>query len=59
MQDPRQLLGKEVRVKLADNVIATGKLVGFGDGGDFEILDEMGFVHYCWPMLDIEEFPDP
>lgn len=54
-RDPRMLLGKEVRVKLDANTIAKGKLLGFGDGGDFEILDEMGFVHYCWPMLDIEE----
>jgi hypothetical protein len=34
--------------------IVTGVLLGFGEGGDFEILDEDdGTVHYCWPMLDI------
>jgi hypothetical protein len=50
----RALLGHRVRVRLADAVIVTGQLLGFGDGGDFEILCEDGMVHYCWPMLSIE-----
>ena len=37
------------------NVITEGQLLGFGQGGDFEILKDDGFVHYCWPMLKIEE----
>lgn len=56
----RALLGKRVRVTLKDDgpVIVTGKLLGFGEGGDFEILDDGDLtVHYCWPMLGIEEIP--
>lgn len=49
------LLGKKVRVKLDVEVTVTGTFLGFGDGGDFEILEEDGFIHYCWPMLEIEE----
>jgi hypothetical protein len=37
-----------------EDVITEGKLLGFGQGGDFEILEDDGFVHYCWPMLKIE-----
>lgn len=51
----RELLGKRVTVKLDANVIVTGLLLGFGNGGDFEILEDDGFVHYCWPMLSIAE----
>jgi len=59
----RTLLGQQVRVTLGyepDNweqgipVITEGKLLGFGQGGDFEILEDDGFVHYCWPALKIE-----
>jgi hypothetical protein len=62
----RGLLGKRVRVVLHKPqpgnrdkaVITTGKLLGFGDGGYVEIEEDDGFVHYCWPMLEIEEaFP--
>lgn len=49
------LLGKNVRVKLDESVIAEGELLGFGDGGDVQLRDEMGFVHHCWPMLSVEE----
>lgn len=49
------LLGKRVRVKLDAEVLVIGQLLGFGQGGDFEILEDDGFVHYCWPMLEIEE----
>jgi hypothetical protein len=57
------LLGKRVRVMLnmpqpgdrTEAVIAEGKLIGFGQGGEFEVIEDDGFVHYCWPMLDIEE----
>ena len=60
-RDARQdYLGQRVKVTLvrADGVdpavIAEGKLLGFGQGGNFEIEEDDGFVHYCWPMLDIE-----
>lgn len=60
IQETRALLGKRVRVTINESknggasVIVIGKLLAFGDGGDFEILRNDGFVHYCWPMLDIE-----
>lgn len=59
-EEKRALLGKRVRVTLdkpgqAEAVIVTGKLLGFGEGGDFEIEDDFDLmVHYCWPMLRIE-----
>ncbi len=61
------LLGRYVRVTLdhggypdpkTPSVIVQGQFLGFGDGGDIEILTEDGFTHYCWPMLEIEAAPD-
>lgn len=49
------LLGKKVRVTLGPETIVHGIFLGFGEGGDVEILESDGFVHYCWPMLEIEE----
>lgn len=49
-----QLLGKKVRVKIDERVVVEGKLLQFDDGGEFSIRDEMGFVHQCWPMLQVE-----
>jgi hypothetical protein len=57
MRQNMKLLGKRVRVKLDESVIVTGVLLGFGDDGTFEIGQD-GFVHYCWPLLDIEEVAD-
>lgn len=58
----RTFLGKRVKVTLDHGdtkpVIATGQLLGFSDGGDFEILEDDGFVHYCWPLLDMEEIEE-
>lgn len=57
----RSLLGQQVRVVLGYEtpggevpVITEGQLLGFGQGGDVEILEDDGFVHYCWPMLKVE-----
>jgi len=50
-----RLLGKQVRVKLDAETVVTGIFLGFGSGGDVEILVGDGFVHYCWPMLEIED----
>ena len=59
----RSLLGQQVRVVLDYDPpgdtggvarVTEGQLLGFGQGGDFEILEDDGFVHYCWPMLRIE-----
>lgn len=56
------LLGKNVRVTLqhgspdgSDAVVAEGVLLSYEDSGQVVVQDEMGFAHYCWPMLDIEE----
>jgi hypothetical protein len=37
-----------------EDVVTEGVLLGFGDGGDFEILEDDGLIHYCWPMLKVE-----
>lgn len=58
MDEARALLGKRVRVHLDHGdaaLVSEGKLLGIGQGGDFEILEDDGFIHYCWPMLAIEE----
>ena len=57
----RQLLGKRVKVTMDPDdpaAITEGTLLGFGDDGSFEIREDDGFVHYCWPMLNIEEVKD-
>ena len=57
-QEVASLLGKNVKVKLDESIVAEGQLLGWGDGGDVQLRDEMGFVHHCWPMLSIEEASD-
>lgn len=55
----KTLLGKQVKVTLAegrtDQVVAEGQLLSFSEGGEAVLRDEMGLLHYCWPMLKIEE----
>lgn len=52
--DEVRLLGQQVRVKLDDKVVLIeGKFLSFSDGGEFVIQDESGFLHYCWPMLEV------
>jgi hypothetical protein len=51
----RALLGKQVVVTLGPATIVEGRLLGFAEDGDFEVLGDDGVVHYCWPMLDIED----
>lgn len=57
----KTLIGKQVEVTLTDDeypqgaVVAKGKLLAFDDGGECVVMDEMGFVHWCWPMLNIRE----
>jgi biotin-(acetyl-CoA carboxylase) ligase len=48
------LMGKEVRVTLDDQHIATGTLIAYGDDGEIILRDEMGFLHWCWPALNVE-----
>lgn len=54
------LLGQEVVIVLERGapdrtgaVVAQGTLLAFDDGGSAVVRDEMGFVHYCWPMLEV------
>lgn len=58
IEEIQSLLGKHVRVVVSYNdpeVVVEGKLLSFDEGGGFVVLDEMGFKHYCWPLLEIEE----
>jgi len=58
MADAHKLLGKQVRVTLKQapgRKIVEGQLLSFSDMGEFTILDESQDVHYCWPLLEIEE----
>jgi len=53
------LLGKRVRVSLTDaGTVVTGRLLGFGTDGEFEVEEPDGVIHYCWPLLSIEEIGD-
>jgi len=55
------LLGKQVKVTLSEDDpqgVSVGQFLGFGDGGDLEILEHDGFVHHCWPLLHVEEVTD-
>ena len=38
-----------------DAVVARGTLLAIEDTGQVVIQDEMGFAHYCWPMLTIKK----
>lgn len=54
------LLGKEVVATLGIDSkgkpeISRGKFLGFSDGGEFQILENDGFVKHCWPLLDVSE----
>ena len=62
-----RLLGQQVTVTLdregtdpdgtpyGKNEIISGQFLGIGDGGNFEILEDDGFIYHCWPALHIEE----
>jgi hypothetical protein len=58
----RSLLGEEVEVVLekglpdgTDATVAKGTLLAIEDTGQVVLRDEMGFGHYCWPMLTIRK----
>jgi len=65
-----RLLGKQVTVTLdkkgvnpdgtacGENVIVSGQLLGVGEGGNFEILEDDGMIYRCWPMLQVEPRDD-
>lgn len=56
------LLGKRVIIRLGEEegapVLVKGKFLCFGDGGDFVIQEDGGFLKFCWPMLEIKENTD-
>ena len=54
-----QLLGRRVRVKLDENLIQEGKLLGFGEDGEINILGDDGMVWHGWPALEVTEAPEP
>ncbi len=49
------LLGKPVRVLINRNpeVVATGVLVSFDEGGEVGLRADDGFIRWSWPNLDI------
>lgn len=51
------LLGEEVVVTLSSDKkpksVAYGTLLSFGDSGEIVLKDDEGFLHYCWPLLEI------
>ena len=42
----------------ASDEVARGVLLGFGDGGDLEILEDDGMTHHCWPNLEVRARSD-
>lgn len=55
----KHYIGKRVRILLdEEKPVITGKLLGWGTGGTLEILEDDGDLHYCWPLLKIEEATD-
>jgi hypothetical protein len=53
------LLGRQVKVYLSRDhedpaTVAVGQLLAIDEGGQIVVRDDMGFVHYCWPLLGIE-----
>ena len=57
-KDLNDLLGKQVSVVLShdgeEDAIAHGQFLGYGEGGEVQLLCDDGFVHHCWPLLDIK-----
>jgi hypothetical protein len=51
--DARALLGKDVTVSLDDQEIVSGRLMTVSDSGEVVVVDNMGFLCHCWPLLDI------
>lgn len=52
-----EMLGERVRVVLDYDdldAVAVGRLLSFDNGGAVVLQGEMGFKHYCWPLLKVE-----
>ena len=52
------LLGHQVQAMFDyddENAVAVGQLLAWDEGGECVILDDMGFKHWCWPLLRLKE----
>jgi hypothetical protein len=52
------LLGSQVRVTLNPGdplAIASGRLLSFTNDGETCVQYDDGVIHWCWPMLYLEE----
>lgn len=64
MKETQQLLGKQVRVRLGtagcpgneNPYYVYGKLVAITDDGVSYLEGEDGYLTYCWPRLEVEEW---
>ena len=53
---PLELLGKNVEVRLGEEVVVKGKLLSYGTDGTVIIVQEAdGEMMFCWPMLEVTE----
>lgn len=55
-EEMKSFIGQQVRVVLDyedDTAVAEGQMLACEDGGEIVVLDDMGFKHYCWPMLKV------
>lgn len=37
------------------DTVQLGRLLSTTDDGEFQIEDDNGVIHFCWPLLDIRE----
>lgn len=53
----RALLGRDSIVTISKEplVLTRGRLMSVSEAGEVGLLDEDGFMRWCWPMLDIRE----
>jgi hypothetical protein len=53
------LLGRQVEVVLNRDgemqTVARGQMLGYGEMGEVTLLDGVGDVLRCWPMLEVRE----
>ena len=56
----RALLGRDVIITIEREplVLTRGRLKSVSEAGEAGLLDDDGFMRWCWPMLDIREAED-
>lgn len=54
------LLGKQVRIlqQVKNEVVCTGRLLGYTEDGGFQLMSEDGTLQFGWPLLAIEEITE-